>query len=44
MYEGEKIPIEKLEGHTCFACGTGNPIGLHLQFYRSATRSARTSP
>ena len=28
----ERIP--KLEGHNCFACGTANPIGLHLSFYR----------
>ena len=26
------IPI--LEGHACFACGTNNPIGLKLTFYR----------
>ena len=26
------IPI--LEGHDCFACGTNNPIGLKLDFYR----------
>ena len=26
------IPI--LEGHNCFACGTNNPIGLKLDFYR----------
>ncbi len=31
----EKVPIEKPEGHHCFACGTANPIGLNLQFYRS---------
>ena len=28
----EKIP--KLEGRSCFACGTANPIGLNLSFYR----------
>jgi len=28
----ERIP--KLEGHCCFACGTANPIGLNLSFYR----------
>lgn len=28
----ESIP--KLEGHNCFACGTENPIGLNLSFYR----------
>ena len=31
----EKSVIEKIEGHYCFACGTENPIGLNLQFYRS---------
>ncbi len=30
----EKIPIEKVEGYSCFACGTANPIGLNLKFYR----------
>jgi acyl-coenzyme A thioesterase PaaI-like protein len=28
----ESIP--KLEGYNCFACGTENPIGLNLHFYR----------
>lgn len=32
--ENEKLVIEKLQGHNCFACGTANPIGLNLQFYR----------
>ena len=31
-----KIPIPILEGHDCFACGTNNPIGLKLSFYRQA--------
>ena len=30
----EKIEIPKPKGHNCFACGTENPIGLNLQFYR----------
>jgi acyl-CoA thioesterase FadM len=30
----EKIYIPKLKGYTCFACGTANPIGLNLSFYR----------
>lgn len=34
MNENEKIPIEKVDGHTCFACGTANPIGLQMNFYR----------
>jgi len=33
MNEDERISIEKLQGHNCFACGTANPIGLNLQFY-----------
>jgi len=28
----ESIP--KMEGHSCFACGTANPIGFNLSFYR----------
>jgi uncharacterized protein (TIGR00369 family) len=34
MTEGERIPVEKPEGYHCFACGTANPIGLKLEFYR----------
>ena len=30
----DKIYIEKPQGHHCFACGTENPIGLNLEFYR----------
>lgn len=30
----ERIAIPKLQGHHCFACGTANPIGLNLHFYR----------
>ncbi len=26
--------IPKLEGYNCFACGTANPIGFNLSFYR----------
>jgi uncharacterized protein (TIGR00369 family) len=35
MPEEERVAIEKPQGHYCFACGTANPIGLKLQFYRS---------
>jgi acyl-coenzyme A thioesterase PaaI-like protein len=31
----ERIILPKLQGHYCFACGTENPIGLNLKFYRS---------
>lgn len=34
MSEEKRVAIKKLQGHNCFACGTANPIGLHLQFYR----------
>ena len=34
MPEEKRVTIEKLQGHNCFACGTANPIGLNLQFYR----------
>jgi acyl-CoA thioesterase FadM len=30
----ERIEIQKLLGYHCFACGTENPIGLNMQFYR----------
>jgi acyl-coenzyme A thioesterase PaaI-like protein len=32
--EEKKTDIQKPRGHGCFACGTDNPIGLNLQFYR----------
>jgi uncharacterized protein (TIGR00369 family) len=31
----EKLAIPQLQGQTCFACGTANPIGLKLKFYLS---------
>jgi len=31
----DRIELPKLLGHHCFACGTANPIGLNLKFYRS---------
>jgi len=30
----ESVSIPKLQGSNCFACGTANPIGLNLSFYR----------
>lgn len=30
----ERIELPKPQGHNCFACGTENPIGLDLHFYR----------
>ena len=30
----DRVPILKLQGHHCFACGTDNPIGLNMSFYR----------
>jgi acyl-coenzyme A thioesterase PaaI-like protein len=35
MNKEERTKIPKPEGYECFACGTANPIGLNLQFYRS---------
>jgi acyl-coenzyme A thioesterase PaaI-like protein len=35
MNELERIEIPKPVGYNCFACGTANPIGLHLEFFRS---------
>lgn len=31
----QRIKLPRLQGHFCFACGTANPIGLNLHFYRS---------
>lgn len=33
--KNDRIEIPKVPGQGCFACGTANPIGLHLEFYRS---------
>ena len=35
MINEERKMINKPVGHNCFACGTANPIGLQLEFYRS---------
>lgn len=35
--DANRTPIPILEGHDCFACGTNNPIGLKLKFYRQDT-------
>jgi acyl-coenzyme A thioesterase PaaI-like protein len=35
LMDDGRIEIPKLQGHFCFACGTANPVGLNLQFYRS---------
>lgn len=35
MTDTERIEIPKPPGYNCFACGTANPIGLHLDFFRS---------
>jgi acyl-coenzyme A thioesterase PaaI-like protein len=32
--DDKKTRIPQLEGQSCFACGTANPIGLKLKFYR----------
>ncbi len=29
-----RIPLPKLQGYYCFGCGTENPHGLHMTFYR----------
>jgi uncharacterized protein (TIGR00369 family) len=31
----ERVELPKVEGYNCFACGTANPIGLNLHFYRN---------
>jgi uncharacterized protein (TIGR00369 family) len=36
--EDKRIDIPGLEGHSCFACGTANPIGLKLTFYNMNDR------
>ena len=30
----ERIPLPRIEGYDCFGCGTNNPIGLRMNFYR----------
>jgi acyl-coenzyme A thioesterase PaaI-like protein len=34
MPSDKKIFIPKPNGYNCFACGTANPIGLHLEFFQ----------
>jgi acyl-coenzyme A thioesterase PaaI-like protein len=35
MQPEERVEIPKPQGYNCFACGTANPIGLNLQFFRA---------
>jgi len=35
MSSAEWVKIPKPQGYNCFACGTANPIGLHLEFFRA---------
>jgi acyl-coenzyme A thioesterase PaaI-like protein len=34
MSPAQWIKIPKPPGYNCFACGTANPIGLHLEFFQ----------
>lgn len=34
MGEEDRVELPHLQGHGCFACGTENPIGLNLKFYK----------
>ena len=38
MPSKEKNKLKKPEGFHCFGCGTANPIGLNMDFYRSADK------
>jgi acyl-coenzyme A thioesterase PaaI-like protein len=31
----ERVMLQQLEGRHCFACGTANPVGLKMRFYRN---------
>ena len=31
----DRVRIPQVDGQSCFACGTANPIGLKLKFYRA---------
>jgi uncharacterized protein (TIGR00369 family) len=33
VISSSRLELPKPEGHTCFACGTANSIGMKLQFY-----------
>jgi acyl-coenzyme A thioesterase PaaI-like protein len=30
----ERVMLEQVEGRRCFACGSANPVGLKMRFYR----------
>jgi acyl-coenzyme A thioesterase PaaI-like protein len=34
MPSDKRKSIPKPQGYNCFACGTANPIGLHLEFFQ----------
>jgi acyl-coenzyme A thioesterase PaaI-like protein len=31
----ERVMLKQVEGRHCFACGTANPVGLKMRFYRN---------
>jgi acyl-coenzyme A thioesterase PaaI-like protein len=31
--DDERIPLPKIDGYRCFACGVANPVGLRMAFY-----------
>jgi acyl-coenzyme A thioesterase PaaI-like protein len=31
----ERVMLKQVEGRRCFACGTANPVGLKMRFYRN---------
>ena len=31
----KRVMLKQLEGRHCFACGTANPVGLKMRFYRN---------
>lgn len=37
-------PLRALDDHNCFGCGSQNPIGLHLHFYRLADDDGAWAP
>ncbi len=44
LKDAELVPLPHTAQNRCFGCGTNNPHGLHLEFYKTADDSVVTLP
>lgn len=44
LKDAELVPLPHTAQNRCFGCGTNNPHGLHLEFYKAADESVVALP